>query len=169
MSHRSDELAGGIARQLRVGVEGDDKLDGRQDRSVADDLGKAFAGPAAEQGVELRQLAPLAFVTHPQAFDRVPAARPMEQEEDVRPVGLVFGVEHFDACPRPPEQRLRLPAGSPPARPGNRSAKRNKDAGPGSPDNESPKFRPGERPPPELVSMVGTTTMVRHSGAMPAE
>ena len=42
MSHRSHELAGGIARKLGVGIEGDDKFDGRQNRSVADDLGKAF-------------------------------------------------------------------------------------------------------------------------------
>ena len=42
MSHRARELAGGIARKLRVGVEGDDKFDGRQNGSVSDDLGKTI-------------------------------------------------------------------------------------------------------------------------------
>ena len=32
MGHRADELAGGIARQLGVGVERDDIFDGRQNR-----------------------------------------------------------------------------------------------------------------------------------------
>jgi hypothetical protein len=41
MTQRSGELAARIARKLRVGVEGDDKFDGRQNQSVADDLGKA--------------------------------------------------------------------------------------------------------------------------------
>ena len=104
MSNCSHELAGGIARKLSVGVEGDDKPNARQNGSVADYLGKAVSGPPAQQGIELGQFAPLAFITHPQGFGFVPAAGPVEQKEDVGPVGLVLGIERFDACPRKPKQ-----------------------------------------------------------------
>ena len=43
MGHRAHKLAGGIARQLSVGVERDDILDGRQDGRLPHDLGKALA------------------------------------------------------------------------------------------------------------------------------
>jgi hypothetical protein len=44
---------------------------------------KHSAGTAAEQGVELHELAALALVAHPQAFAGIPAARPMKQEKAV--------------------------------------------------------------------------------------
>ena len=78
MGHRSDELTGGFAGKLGVGVERDDILDGRQDGRLPHDLGKAFARAAPQQGVKLRELSPLAFVTHPQAFSGVPAARAVQ-------------------------------------------------------------------------------------------
>src|ERR1039458_3116806 len=53
VSHRSCQMAGGFARKLRVGVEGDNKLHAQQNSSVADDLGKTVPGPAAQQGIEL--------------------------------------------------------------------------------------------------------------------
>jgi hypothetical protein len=83
MGHRADELPGGFARQLGVGVERDDILDGRQDGRLPHDLGKAAAGTAAQEGVELHELSALALVTHPQAFSGVPAARAMKQEKKV--------------------------------------------------------------------------------------
>ena len=101
-----DELPGGIARKLGVGVQRDDILDRRQDGRLPHDLGKAFARTAAEQGVELRELSPLAFVTHPQAFSGVPAARAVKQEEEVLSVGGIFPVQHLDAGPRPLKQHL---------------------------------------------------------------
>ena len=106
MGHRSDELPGGIARQLRVGVERDDVFDRWKNRGLPDDLGKTFRATAAEQGVELHELSALALVTHPEAFACVPAARPMKQEKEIVPVGCVFAVQHFDSGPRPLEQRL---------------------------------------------------------------
>ena len=101
-----DELAGGIARQLGVGVERDDILDGRQDGRLPHDLGKAFARTAAQEGVELRELSPLAFVTHPHAFSGVPAARAVKQEKEVLSVGAIFAVQHLDPGPRPLQQHL---------------------------------------------------------------
>ncbi len=83
MRQRSDKLTGGIARQLGVGVERDDIFDGGQNCGLADDLGKAFPTTAAEKGVKFRELSALAFVTHPQAFSGVPAARAMKQEKKV--------------------------------------------------------------------------------------
>ena len=65
MSYRAHELAGRITSKLRVGVEGYDKFDGGQNRSVAYDLGKTVIGPAPKQGVELSQFAPLALIAHP--------------------------------------------------------------------------------------------------------
>ena len=51
MRYRSGKLPGGLARKLRIGVEGDDKFDGGQNGSVPDDLGKAGPGSAPEQSV----------------------------------------------------------------------------------------------------------------------
>jgi hypothetical protein len=45
MGHRADELPGGFARQLGVGVERDDILDGRQDGRLPHDFGKASREP----------------------------------------------------------------------------------------------------------------------------
>ena len=65
MGHNSNELTGGITRNLSVGVQRDDILDGRKDGRLPYYLGKAFARTAAEEGIELRELSSLAFVTHP--------------------------------------------------------------------------------------------------------
>ena len=48
---------------------------------------------AAEQRVELHDLPPLPFVTHPEALARVPEARPMEEEKEIVPFGTVFAVQ----------------------------------------------------------------------------
>jgi len=81
-------------------------LNGRQNQSVADNLGKTFLGPAAEQGIELSQFASLALITHPQAFGLFQRRGPVEQKKDAGPVGLIFRIEHFDACLREPNQRF---------------------------------------------------------------
>jgi hypothetical protein len=43
--HGADELPRRIARQLRIGVQRDDVLDGRQERAIADDERKAVPAP----------------------------------------------------------------------------------------------------------------------------
>ncbi len=105
MSHRPDHFARRIERQLRVGVEGNDIAHLGQHGRVADDLGEPIAR-AAQQGVELRQLAALALVRHPYAFARIPAARPMKEVENVGPMVLVLFVEAFDALAGRPHQYL---------------------------------------------------------------
>jgi len=65
MGHRADKLPGGLTRQLGVRVEGDDILDGRQDRNLPHDLREARARTAAQEGVEFHELSALAFVSHP--------------------------------------------------------------------------------------------------------
>ncbi len=91
--HRGDELPGGVARQLRVGVERDHVAHARQLRRVAHDQREAVAGPhagpAAQQRVQVGELAALALVAHPQPLLLVPAARAVEEEEAVAAVRLV--------------------------------------------------------------------------------
>src|SRR5205823_3284020 len=59
------EAASGIARELRVCVEGDDKFDGGENRSIAENFGKGIARAAAKQRVEFAELAAFALVAHP--------------------------------------------------------------------------------------------------------
>ena len=76
-------------------------LTSRQHRQVADRDGEARVGGAAQQPVELLDLAALALPSHPQAFALVPLAEPMEQEEAVGAAVGVLGVERGDARARP--------------------------------------------------------------------
>ena len=104
MRHRADEFAGGIARQAGIGVQREDVSDGGEDRQIADDLGKRLARTAAQQRVELLQLAAFAFVAHPEALVRIPDARPMEQMEDGHALGAVPRIQGLDAVARQPQQ-----------------------------------------------------------------
>jgi hypothetical protein len=108
MRDRAGELARRVARQLRVGVQRDHVFHARQHRDLPDDEREAALAAAAQQRIEVRELAALALVPHPQLFLRVPAARPVEQEEDVagrrvvagRLRGRVLLVERVDALLR---------------------------------------------------------------------
>jgi hypothetical protein len=99
--HGADKSSCRIARQQRIGVQRDDVLHFGQQRGVADDERKAIPGStapaAAQQRVQVRKLAALALVAHPDPFPRVPAPRAMEQVEDVAvtsiPAGTVFGIQ----------------------------------------------------------------------------
>ena len=95
--HGADELARGVARQLRISVQGDDVLDLGEHLDAAHDLHKPRAACAAQQTVELGQLAALALVTHPHLVGRIPAARPVQQKETVGLRVGVAGVERVDA------------------------------------------------------------------------
>ncbi len=107
--HRRDELRRGVARQLRVGVEGDDVAHVAEHARVADDAREALARPRAgapaQQRVEVAELAALPLLAHPHPVGGVPAPRPVEQEEG-RPrlvvavvvlVRRVLQVERLDA------------------------------------------------------------------------
>ncbi len=92
--HRRHELRRGVARQLRVGVERDDVAHVAEHAGVADDVREALARPgagaAAQQRVEVAELAALPLLAHPHPVDGVPAPRPVEQEEGRS--GLVVAV-----------------------------------------------------------------------------
>jgi hypothetical protein len=86
-----------LARQLRVGVQGDDETHPRQARQVAalHRIGRV-RGPA-QQAVELAQLAALALPAHPAALRGVPHPFAVEQEEAVGAARGVALVESADA------------------------------------------------------------------------
>ena len=77
-------------------------LDRGQHRQVAVADGEARVGRAAQQPVELRELAALALPSHPSPLAGVPAAIAMKEEEAARPVPLV---ELVDPPLRGVEQR----------------------------------------------------------------
>ncbi|MDT4817730.1 hypothetical protein FQZ97_508130 [compost metagenome] len=101
----ADELPRRVARQLGIGVEGDDVVDLGEDVEPADDQGEAFQAGAAQYGVEFGDLAALALEAHPGPFGGVPAPRAMEQEEPVHGRVGVLAVQRFDALPRKALQR----------------------------------------------------------------
>ena len=75
---------GGVARQARVGVERDAVADRRQHVQLADLGREARVGRAAQQAVELLDLAALALPAHPRVLAGVPLPVAMEQEEAIR-------------------------------------------------------------------------------------
>ena len=82
MRHLADQPGRGVARQPRVGVEGDDVTHAFGHpwrRPVGTD--EAGVGGAAQQTVQLMQLAPLALPPHPDALAGIVAPLSMEQQE----------------------------------------------------------------------------------------
>ncbi len=65
MRHGPDQLARGVARQLRIRVQRDDVFHPDEHGSRTDDEREAVAVTLPQQGVEVRQLAALALVPHP--------------------------------------------------------------------------------------------------------
>jgi hypothetical protein len=104
MSHVTDKCAGCVAGQLRVGVQGDDVPDRRQDRGISDTIRECSLLPSPQQGIELFQFAALAFISHPHPFAGVPHPGPVKQIEDARPVLAVGLVEGLDSRARAREQ-----------------------------------------------------------------
>ena len=84
VSEVADQGACRVARQLRVGIQGDDVLDRGEDGLIADDVRKRRLRLAPEPGVELLQLAALALIPHPHPLERIPHPRPVKQIEDAR-------------------------------------------------------------------------------------
>ena len=103
--HRGHDLRRRVARQLCVGVQCDHVAHRRQRARVTDDARKALAGAhagmPAQQCIQVGELAAFALMPHPDAFTRIPASRPMEQEEVIaaQRVGrnAVLGVQRGDA------------------------------------------------------------------------
>ena len=104
MREVADQGARRVARQLRVGIQGDDVLDRSKHALIADDLHECRERPAAQPGVELLQLAALALVAHPYPLHRIPQPGSMEQIEDARTVVVIGRVERLHRRPRIREQ-----------------------------------------------------------------
>jgi hypothetical protein len=91
------ELSRRIARQLRVGIERDNVFHARESCRIAHDEGEAI-GCAAQERVQVCQLAALSLAAHPRALRRIPAARAMEEEERVAALARVPRIEVLDAA-----------------------------------------------------------------------
>ena len=88
MRHCTDELARAIPRQLRIRVERDDVLNVQQRFRVADDQRKSVTRMTSQQYIQVLELASLALTAHPRALLRIPAARTMQQIENVSGASL---------------------------------------------------------------------------------
>ena len=108
MRHGSHQFACNVARELRVRVQGDDVLDVQKAGCIAYDAREPFAGRivgvAAQQGIQVGQLAALAFVAHPDTRLRIPAARTVKEKKQARSPAIFF-VQRLDACLRQLQQR----------------------------------------------------------------
>jgi hypothetical protein len=82
MRDRAHEHARGAGREHRVRIQRDDVAAFLQRGRTADDGGK-HVGTAAQELVELAQLAALALPPHPGVLLRVPLPDAMEQEEGI--------------------------------------------------------------------------------------
>ena len=100
MKRDADQGLGGVARQLRVGIERDAVPHVGQNRQVARGVSKSGVAGAAKQAVELLDLPPLALPSHPHPFLLVPLAIAMEQVEAAAAVAGVAMVQGVDAGSR---------------------------------------------------------------------
>src|SRR5678815_4168922 len=91
-----EQLTCRVPRQPCVAVERDAVAHRRQDADVADIGVEAGFGGAAQQAVELLDLAALALPPHPEAFPRVPLAGPVEEDEPAAAGVAVLPVERLD-------------------------------------------------------------------------
>ena len=162
------ERLGGVARQPGVGVERDAVADvaAAASGSPTCDV-EAGVGGAAQQAVELLDLAALALPAHPGALARVPLPPAMEEEEAVRPAVGGAGVQGLDPCPRRGEDGLvvRHHARRRVGEVAERGRSGCGDRGWRAPAPRG--ARPARRRRRRSRSSVGTTTSVRASGGMP--
>src|SRR3569623_369885 len=107
--HVADERTRGVARQLGIGVQGDDIADIREHGTVADNLAErrlSLARYCAQQRVELLELAAFALIAHPYAFVRIPQTRTVEEIKDAGAVVPISCVECINSLAREREQSL---------------------------------------------------------------
>jgi hypothetical protein len=93
MTQRPDHPARRVERELRVGIQRDHVLERRQQGAVALHDREARVACAAQQPVQLGQLAALALPSHPAPLGFVPTAFALQEEE---PVGAVPCVQLVD-------------------------------------------------------------------------
>jgi hypothetical protein len=181
MRHGADKLPRGIARQLGIGVQGDDVLHVGSAVLSPTISEKASCAATAQQRVQIGQLAALALVTHPDALLlRIPAPRAMEEEKDVvlrgqsglTIAGAIFLVEFAASISRAGEFGSNSGAScsgsdSWPHRQNRSAGKMQTGIAIGQKPTSSASTRSSM--PAALVSMVGTTTSVCDVGGMPVE
>ena len=105
MRDDADQALRRIARQTRVRVERDAVADGRQQLQFADLRREGGVGGAAQQPVELFDLAALPLPADPRVLAYVPLPIAMKQEEPVGVAHAELAVERFHARPRAFENR----------------------------------------------------------------
>ena len=109
MRHRTDHLPCRVARKLGIGVERDHVADVGEHVDVTGDHREAIAPGAAQQCVQLLELAALALPAHPQLLPRVPATRPMQEEKSVAlhitARSGIFSIQRIDSGPRVLDER----------------------------------------------------------------
>ena len=91
--HGRHELARAVARQFGIGIQGDHIPDIGQHRCRPHHQREAAAGVAAQERVQVAQLAALALVTHPDRVVRIPAPRPVKQVKAVTDRRRILEVE----------------------------------------------------------------------------
>ncbi len=96
MGQRTHQERGGVRREHRVGVEGDDVAHPADRVHVAHHRAESAGGAAPEKVVEVGQLAALPLPPHPDALPRVPAPGPVEQVERVLGAAAVALIERAD-------------------------------------------------------------------------
>ena len=103
--HGTHKLPRRIACQYRIGIQGDHVLHARQDRGITDDESEAITGPSAQKPIQIRKLAALSLVSHPDPVLRIPSSRAMKQEEGIAVRTPVLLVKVLNSLLGQPQQR----------------------------------------------------------------
>ena len=98
MCHRLDHFASSVARQLGIRVERDHVRHSNQLIYVAGRLRKTI-GSTSQGSIQVRELAPLAFVSHPHTFRFIPFPIAMQQEERVFSSARIEAIESLNSLP----------------------------------------------------------------------
>ena len=129
MRESFDHPSSGVAQQLSIGVQSDDKPNALELRTIAG-IEKSLQfgrGLAAEKSIELLELAALALPADPALLGLAPQAAAMEKKEVPRPVSAV---QFLDASSHDVDVSLRPPACSAAARQQNLSEAKSADSHP---------------------------------------
>ena len=95
MRERADQLPPGIERQVRIGIERNDVADLPEPFDVAGEYHEARVLRAAQDAVELVELAAFSLPSHPPPFGLVPLAPSMKEVEALGPVSGVESRDQF--------------------------------------------------------------------------
>ena len=95
MRHGADELTRRITRQLGVGIQRNDVSHLREDLRHADDERKTIRMPAAQERIQIAELAALALAAHPDPCLRIPASGAVKQIEHAR-IGAIVALTIVD-------------------------------------------------------------------------